>query len=249
MAVKAECGKMKMLGRVIGLIVVLAVAAALGGGPASAASHAVWTPGDADSVGRVAFLPFVRVAPADSGKIAVCPVDRRSHDACPIDQAAEAELSRALGRVLSGGAWASQREINAARDRVKKRGGQTLAPSGPLQLAIGRELRADAVLFGFVYCYRNRSGAALASGKPASIGFSLHMVDVRTKKPIWSMSYQDEQKALFANLLDLPLFIKRKGKWITASEMAAESAKVVKENLPWNKVEKKKKSFWKGDRS
>ena len=187
---------------------------------------------------RAAFLPLVRVLPQEDDRSVlhgVCPRDGAVYDACKVEEAAEAELSGSLGRALAEGggvSWVAQEEINAARVRVKERD-PALSPGGPLQLALGRELQADAVLFGYIYCYRNRSGNAYASSAPAAVGFCLHLVEPATGKELWSFSYADEQRALSDNLLDAPAYLQRKGRWITAAQMAEEAAAAMVKVLPW----------------
>jgi hypothetical protein len=195
---------------------------------------------------RVAFLPFVRVLPLEeegSSSRAVCPRDHAVYDACPVGEAAEAELSAVVAEALlqsMPGGWVSQAEINAARTRVKERD-PSLPLDGTLQLALGREIKADAVLFGFIYCYRDRSGKAWASAVPAALGFCLHLVDPASGRELWSFSYAEEQQALSENLLEAPAFFKRKGQWITVAQMAKEAAAVVARALPWNAPAEKKK--------
>ncbi len=200
---------------------------------------------DASSLKRVAFLPLVRIVPVEDGAPAACPLTKKHFDACRIEDSAESELSRVVGRELidSGApvAWVPQSEINAARDKIKKQGSQTLTPSGPLQLAIGREVKADAVLTGFIYCYRDRSGNAYASARPAAIAFCLHLIDPATGKILWTLRLRDEQVALSSDLSTFSQFIKRKGKWIMVGEMAEEDARLVAQNLPWPRDGQKKK--------
>lgn len=200
---------------------------------------------DPASLKRVAFLPLVRIVPVEEDKTPVCPLSRKSFDACRIEDKAEAELSRTLGQaLLDSGApvfWVPQSEINAARDKLKKEG-QQLSIAGPLQLALGREVKADAVLMGFVYCYRERSGNAYASANPAALAFCLHLVDPNTGNILWTLRLRDEQVALASDLSTLPQFFKRKGKWITVQEMAEEDARLVARDLPWPREGQENKS-------
>jgi len=188
-------------------------------------------------VRRVAFLPLAAVLPAEGAARAICPKAGDSFRPCRIEDAAEAELSRVIGgSLLSSGASVSfvpQAEINAALARLKKEGHPELTTQGSWQMALAHELSADAVLFGFVYCYRNRSGSALASTQPAALGFCLHLADPQTGKVLWSFRYEDEQQALTEDLLSLPAFLHRRGRWITAPEMAEEAASVLIKNFPW----------------
>lgn len=194
---------------------------------------------DPASLKRVAFLPFAHVHSHDKGMRSSCPVGGESFVPCKVDDAAEAELSRAIGSALGAidthVRWIPQARINAARARIKKQRKPELTTRGSWQLAIGKELNADAVLIGFIYCYRDRSGSAVASSRSAAISFCMHLIDPATGKVLWSMRWEDEQKALSDNLLELPSFIKRKGKWISAREMAGEAADTVVKELPLKK--------------
>jgi hypothetical protein len=194
---------------------------------------------DPGTIKKAAFLSFIRVGPAEGTLLALCPLTRSSHEACKLEDAAEAELSRAIGQALAQSgdsvSWSTAEEVNAARARMKEGAGAGLSTGGPMQLALGRELGVDAVLFGFVYCYRNRSGTALASTSPAAIGFCLHLVDVKTGAVLWTFTYRDEQAALSDDLLNAPAFLKRKGVWITAERMAAEAGTALAASLPWRR--------------
>jgi hypothetical protein len=158
-----------------------------------------------------------------------------------MEDAAEAELSRALARAFLGSGaqvqWIPQSEINAARDRLAV----SLNLHGSWQAAIGKELSADAVIMGFIYCYRDRSGTAYASARPAAVGFCLHLVDPATGEVLWTMRYRDEQRPLSDDLIALPEFIKRKGRWIRVEQMAEEAATRAASELPWKKKPQEKK--------
>ena len=193
---------------------------------------------DPATIKRAAFLPLTRIMPVAEGVRPVCPLTKTGFDGCKIEDDAEAVLSRALGGALieSGASvsWVAQAEINAAQAKLKK-DDPTLSPAGPRQLAIGRELKADAVLTGFIYCFRERLGGAFASSRPAALGFCLHLMEPATGKILWSLRYEDEQAPLSDNLMAMPEFLKRKGKWITVGQMAEEAAGQVALALPWNK--------------
>ena len=192
---------------------------------------------DPSAIKRVAFLPLVTVLPVEEGQRPLCPLSKRAFDACRIEDAAQAELSRIIGQaLLDSGApvsWVPQAEINAAKDKLKNQGAENLNQHGSWQMAIGREVKADAVLLGFIYCYRERSGTAYASSAPAALAFCLHLVDPSSGKVLWSLRYADEQVPLSNNLLDLSAYIKRKGKFISVAQMAEEAAAQIVLQLPW----------------
>jgi len=196
------------------------------------------------SIKTVAFLPFARVGPPPGYPQAKCPLAGESFNSCKMEDAAEAELSRKIGQALLGSGapvvWTPQSEINRVRKELKEEGNIQLDLSGSWQKAIAKELGVDAVMFGFVYCYRDRSGTWWASAEPAAIGFCLHLLDPDTGDVLWSYRYEDRQQALSENLLNLPRFIKRGGKWITIETMAEEGANSVIAALPWNRPVDKK---------
>jgi len=217
------------------------IACLLAGGAAAAAEYAVKAADgfDPGAVKRVACLPFVRVERHKGAARSYCPLAEESFTPCTIEKAAEAELTRAVAQVLPRAGdsiqWVPQQEINQASDKLKEQGRANLDLLGERQKEIAKEVGADAALLGFVYCYRERSGNAFASKTPASIGFCLHLVDAKSGEVLWSFRYEDEQEALSENILALPRFIKRGGRWITISAMADEAAARLAAVLPWKK--------------
>ncbi len=200
---------------------------------------------DASSIKRVAFLPFTAVGPGN-GELTQCPVYNANHSACSILDHAESEFSRIMAHALYGSdidiEWIDQSRINRARADLKQEGHPEFTRYGSWQRAIGKELSADAVLFGYIYCYRQRKGSQYASAEPAAMSFCLHLMDPQSGKILWSFRYHDEQKALFENLFNLPQFIQRGCKWITIQEMALEAVKETVDEAPLPKKEKQRKS-------
>ena len=206
--------------------------------PARAARVVVETAEDFDPARplRVAFLPLVAVpAPLDAGWV-TCPIGGESFVPCKVEEAAEAELSRALGQALMGlgrpVTLVPQSEINAALKRLKQQD-TGLPVNGAFQLALGKEVGADAVLTGFIFCYRDRSGGSYASSTPAAIGFCLHLLEVSSGRILWRMRYEDEQRPLFEDLLGIGDFIRRGGQWVSVRRLAEEAAAVMMKKLPW----------------
>jgi len=87
---------------------------------------------------------------------------------------------------------------------------------------IGERVNADAVLFGRVSRYRERSGRGWGSEQPASVAFNLFLVDTATGKRIWSARFDETQQALSENLLNVGKFVKRKTRFVRADELARE---------------------------
>ena len=84
----------------------------------------------------------------------------------------------------------------------------------------GREYKADAVITGYVYRYRERIGNRYSVKSPASVAFGIHLIGTKNGCNIWSGHFDETQRSLSENLFKLKKFIKRKASWITADEMA-----------------------------
>lgn len=86
--------------------------------------------------------------------------------------------------------------------------------------AAGRAVNADMVMAGFIYRYRERLGGEFSIESPASVAFDLHLIRVSDGRLLWSGGYDETQKPLSDNLMELGTFFRRKARWVTASEMA-----------------------------
>ena len=88
-------------------------------------------------------------------------------------------------------------------------------------LDLGRKFGVDGVVMGHIYRYRERVGSRYSVESPASVAFCVDLVNVRDGAVVWVGSFNETQQSLFENLFRFDRFIKRKGRWVTAREMAA----------------------------
>ena len=101
-----------------------------------------------------------------------------------------------------------------------------LASSNPtltdrdLYLRIGNALSAEGVMAGHVYRWREREGTDYAANRPASVAFDLYLMSARDGVILWKGRFDKTQISLSENLLDLQIFLKAKGRWMTANELA-----------------------------
>jgi hypothetical protein len=107
---------------------------------------------------------------------------------------------------------------------------QKLPPStaGNLEdnaLALGRQVSADAVIYGTVERYRERVGVDYAAASPAAVTFTLHMIDMKSRQVVWTAKFTKAQKALSENILNLYNFLQYSGRWVRAHEIANEGVK------------------------
>jgi len=99
-------------------------------------------------------------------------------------------------------------------------------------LQIGKELKADFVLIGNLFLFEERKGSSLGVERPASVGFDLHLFRLRDEKMVWMGKFDETQRPLSENLLKIGSFIRRKGSWMTASELANVGMDEMLEKLP-----------------
>ncbi|NNL40929.1 MAG: hypothetical protein HKO79_00385, partial [Desulfobacterales bacterium] len=96
----------------------------------------------------------------------------------------------------------------------------------------GRDINSDAVITGYVYRYIERIGTRYSVKSPASVAFGIHLVSVKNGRILWSGHFDETQYSLSENLFNLKAFIKRKGSWITADEMATSGLEEILKTFP-----------------
>jgi hypothetical protein len=113
---------------------------------------------------------------------------------------------------------------------------QRMPPSNAADLKqnaieLGHKVLADAVLYGEIENYKERVGSDYAAASPASVAFTLHLVDIKSGQVIWSAHFSKSQKALTENVFDVVAFVQNSGRWVRAHEIAAEGVDAAVEDL------------------
>lgn len=100
-------------------------------------------------------------------------------------------------------------------------------------LKLGAHVQASHIIVGAVWRYLERKGTAYGADRPASVAFSLYLLDVSSGATVWTASFDKTQQSLSENLLDAPEFFKHGAKWLTAEELtrwgAEDAARKLKE--------------------
>ncbi|MBU0681636.1 MAG: hypothetical protein KKD73_09460 [Proteobacteria bacterium] len=84
---------------------------------------------------------------------------------------------------------------------------------------------------GLVWRYQERVGSAMGATEPASVAFSLFMVEVSTRKLVWQGSFDKTQTSLSENLFDTPMFLKKGMKWLTVEELSSYGIEKILDKL------------------
>ena len=85
-----------------------------------------------------------------------------------------------------------------------------------------QELGAEYVMVGILNSYIERKGSASGVERPASVGFSLYLLQAATGSVVFEGSFDETQQALSENILKAPTFFKRGARWLTAGELSRD---------------------------
>jgi hypothetical protein len=187
-------------------------------------------------IGKLLLLPIQNGALLHGeGNIVRCPVCGTSYMTGPVPSGAEAFLGERLKAMLLDKKVAlvslSKDEYKEVRTRVTLRM-RDRGDEREILAAVGREMGADSVMRGTLYLFKKRVGSAYAADSPASVGFELDLIDAMNAHLVWNRVFEEAQRALSENLLTFGQFVKRKGKWLTAKELAVSGLEEVLKSLP-----------------
>jgi len=175
----------------------------------------------ADEKPRLAILPFLVERISDPSRGAVCPVCGDIYRRGNVMFGSQNTLTRLLQEKMEekGTFKVLAKEIVEQAFLKSDKGQFELNPELS-SLQLGNALNADYVFVGFVFRYEERVGSALGVEKPASVGFDVHLFRIRDGKMVWTGKFDETQKSLSENLLEIGTFVKGKGTWVTAEEFS-----------------------------
>lgn len=102
-----------------------------------------------------------------------------------------------------------------------------------LLVETGRVLKADWVLSGNIFRFRERVGGKYSVDLPASVAFDIHLIRVADGRLLWNDHFDETQRPLSENLFQLGSFLQRKARWITANDMAVSGLKNILKTFPF----------------
>jgi PBP1b-binding outer membrane lipoprotein LpoB len=92
---------------------------------------------------------------------------------------------------------------------------------------VGELVYADAVMTGRILRYRERVGGDIGVQSPASVAFTLELIDVQRGDVIWSTRFDETQKGLSENILSLGDIRERGLRWLTAEQLAQDGVRKI----------------------
>lgn len=97
---------------------------------------------------------------------------------------------------------------------------------------LGERLDADAVLTGTIAIFEERVGTPLGVERPASVSFEARLIRAKDGVVLWSGRYYETQKSLTEDIGQFFIFLKRRGKWLTARQLAEYGVDEVLKTFP-----------------
>lgn len=117
--------------------------------------------------------------------------------------------------------------------RVMRRG---LYPNLRQSLAaLGRQLKVDGVMVGYVYRFQDREGGQYAVSRAASVAFDLAVVRSSDGVVVWKNSFDQTQQPLSDNLMRLGEYARHGIRWLSADEFGRFGMDQLLLDFPWRK--------------
>jgi len=194
-----------------------------------------WTaPLRAETKPRLAVLPFFfeRLNNPARGTV-LCPLCKGVFQTSPVSPTAVIYLSRLLYQKMD----ALDRFGITPVEKVE----ETLTPTMteqfeekpfPTAVQIGKELDVDFILVAYLFRFEERIGSRIGAEKPASVGFDVHLIRLRDGKVVWIGKFDETQRPLSENLLNIGSFFRRKASWLTAEELSSVGMDEMLKKMP-----------------
>jgi hypothetical protein len=176
-----------------------------------------------DGVNKILVLPFKDVA-AISGveNNARCPVCGKVFFTGNIEEGSDAMLTRHLVLFIKSNTGIDVVYPNQSQNYMGdfKGGNESITNEINELIKAGRSRGADAVMVGNIYRFSERVGTSYSVVSPASVAFDLHLIGVSSGRVLWTGHVDETQRSLSENLFEIGSFIKRKGEWVSADDLA-----------------------------
>jgi len=138
---------------------------------------------------KIAVVPFEKLTSDDGSRVARCPVGGTFYTTCALPQNAEAVVQDLfLQRLEKSGKVAVIPPYQSDAVYRKVRIDYEKASVTEQLQRTGKALEVDAIVIGFVSCFRERVGYAYSAERPASVTFGIYMIQSSDGELIWGES-------------------------------------------------------------
>ena len=200
---------------------------------ASCATPAATPPRTLPGMNTVLVTPFVDMSALHGpGQTVRSPVTGGVFTTGPVAEGVSDELFRTLIAQVAALGYTVSASDDAEGARSLAVASKKSMSERDLALEMGRKSGADGVIIGCVYRLEERVGANYSAEKAASAAFDAALIRMADGAVLWSARFDEAQKPLSDNLLDMSSFLKRRGTWVTVSDFARDALTKKLEGFP-----------------
>jgi len=182
---------------------------------------------------KIAVVGFEKLASDDGNRVARGPVGGTVFNTCALPQNAEALVQEYfLERLEKSGKFAIIPPYQSDPVYRKVKGDNPNAPVAQQLQMTGNALEVDAIVIGYVSCFRERVGYAYSAERPASVTFGIYMIQSSDGDLLWGRIYDKTQQSFSENVLQASTFFSRGLKWVTAAELAEDGVEEMLKTFP-----------------
>ncbi|MDH4206462.1 MAG: hypothetical protein OEV45_13130 [Desulfobacteraceae bacterium] len=186
---------------------------------------------------RIAVMPFL-VGKLESPEEPVekplsQPLKQLNIDAANLAEEADQIMTRLVNDVLQiqfADQIVSMKEAAAVYADVIR--DQTLDTPRKLAKKFGENLQADLVVVGTIWRFREKGTVKEMPDSPASVAFSVYLMEVAGGKRLWRNAFDGTQKTLSEDVLGGLKQIKMGLRWLSVNELARYGVKSVFRKFP-----------------
>ncbi|MGE5789632.1 MAG: hypothetical protein ACM33C_02080 [Syntrophaceae bacterium] len=182
---------------------------------------------------KIAVVPFEKLTSDDGSRVARCPVGGTFYATCALPQNAEAVVQDLfLQRLEKSGKYAVIPPYQSDTVYRKVRIDYEKASVTEQLQRTGKALEVDAIVIGYVSCFRERVGYAYSAERPASVTFGIYMIQSSDGELVWGRIFDKTQQSFSENVLQSSTFFSRGLKWVTAAELAEDGVDELLKTFP-----------------
>lgn len=146
-------------------------------------------------------------------------------DATVVPEGSLARLDELLSEALASECKVTVRPASAVAKCIADTAAQSeMNRLGTLKYwqSVGKCVRAEYLIIPQIITLRERQGSAMGVEKSAKVNMSVFVMNVETGGLMKYAHFDEEQHTLMDNILETKKFLERKGRWLTALELAQE---------------------------
>lgn len=113
-------------------------------------------------------------------------------------------------------------EVERARAHMERQPKGANVPAFDYWLSIGRLMGLDLIIVPQIHAWQERQGGELGASRPAAVSMDFFLLDIPNKALLARSRYDERQRPLLDNLMDIDKFISRRGQWVDVETLAKE---------------------------